>query len=182
MAISHGLRELNQRGVAFNPNRIALANDFQFLPPHYSGAIALPPMEDRTGKGYEIVKYTKPNVSLPDTTAEELWQCVEKHYGISAVTGLMLYGSIPMEKIKLGYGRSLGAGKNTNRISHFGLKFFPRAVLPAGSPTARLAKTTFKTTRIFGIIGRAFWPMGICLAVFDIGSIGWCVYKALNEK
>jgi len=181
-AVSHGVRELNSRGLAFNPHEIALSNDFQLLSPNYSGVIALPATGERAGKGYELVKFTKPNISEPDITWEELWECAKKHYGLTAAAGLMGLGGIPIEKMRLGHKTRWKASKNTNLISHYGFKFFPRATLPTGSPAARLAKARFGTVRIFGVIGRASLPIAFGLAVFDLASIGWCAYGALSEK
>ncbi len=43
--------------------------------------------------------------------------------------------------------------------------------------SANAAKSTFGTIRVFGIIGRALPFAAVGLAVFDVISIGQCVYK-----
>ncbi len=75
-----------------------------------------------------------------------------------------------------------GSSKYTNLASHFGLKFFPMTKLPHGSIAARVAKSTFGTIRVFGIVGRALPFVAVGLAVFDAVSIGMCAYEARNGK
>jgi len=110
-------------------------------------------------------------------TVDDLWECTKEHYGLTAAAGIMGAASIPVKKIKLGYWIAPGTSKYTNLTSHFGYQFFPRAKLRAGSASARVAKNTFGTIRVFGIIGRALPFSAMGLAVFDIISIGQCVYK-----
>ena len=81
------------------------------------------------------------------------------------------------KKIKLGHKVAPGSSKYTNLSSHIGWKFFPRATLRSGSMSANAAKSTFGTIRVFGIIGRALPFAAVGLAVFDVISIGQCVYK-----
>jgi len=177
-AILLGKRELNKSGVLFNPNSVTLTTDF-ILPPNYSGALALPA---NNKNGYEILLSTTPTIQIPNTTFENLWECTKQHYGITAVTGLAGAGSIPLDKIKLGYWVAPNSSKTTNISSHLGVKFFPRAKLPHGSHVAKIAKAAFGTVRVFGIIGRAMPFVAIGLAVFDMTSIGLCAYEAQNGK
>ena len=181
-AIFHGVRELQQQGLMFAPHPNALVNDFQSLSLNYSGAIALPVTRNRLNNGYEFVKVTAPEIQVPDTTFETLWECTKEHYGLTVASGLAIYGSIPVDKVKLGHWVQRGSSETTNRISHYGLKFFPKARLSAGSTAARLAKATFGTIRIFGIVGRALPFAAVGLAVFDVVSIGMCAYEARNGK
>ncbi|WP_394754190.1 hypothetical protein, partial [Crenothrix sp.] len=82
----------------------------------------------------------------------------------------------------LGRPHALGSSKYTNLISHYGLKFFPMARLPHGSAAARVAKGTFGTIRVFGIVGRALPFVAVGLAVYDAISIGMCAYEERNGK
>lgn len=109
---------------------------------------------------------------------DDLWDCTKEHYGLTASAGIIGAASIPVKKIKIGYGFvPPGASQYTNISSHIGVKFFPRAVLRSGSVSAKVAKSTFGTIRVFGIIGRALPFAAVGLAVYDIISIGQCIYK-----
>jgi len=136
-------------------------------------AIAIP----KPGRvGYELLKFSTPDIALPDTTLDSLWSCAKEYYGITALTAVTGVGGIPISKLTLGHGIWLGAGKKTNLISHYGLKFFPMAKLPPAT-IAQMAKSTFGTIRIFGIVGRASPYVALGLAVYDVVSIGLCAYK-----
>ncbi|MBI3899911.1 MAG: hypothetical protein HY308_16675 [Gammaproteobacteria bacterium] len=183
-AIFQGVWELNSfHGLAFNPNLPALTNDFIFSD-SYSGAIAFPSVGNKTRRsnGYDLVKFSTPKAETPNTALETLWQCTKEHYGLTAATAVTGAGGIPIEKIKLGHKAVLGSSEYTNLVSHYGLKFFPQARLPVGSSAAQLAKATFGTIRIFGIVGRALPFVAVGLAVFDAVSIGMCAYEARNGK
>jgi len=119
-----------------------LTYEFQFLSQHYSGVIALPATEDRTGRGYEFVKFTRPDIDLPDITWEDVWECMKKHYGFAVAGGFVGVAGISIDKVKYGYPVIGNASKKTNIVSHIGTKFFPMATLPEGSPVARLTKAT----------------------------------------
>jgi len=177
-AVLYGMRELNGQRLLPNPQ---LVNDFN-LSSNYSGAIALPLANGRINNGYQLIKFTTPETSAPNTTFENLWECTKERYDLTALTGIAAVGSIPVDKVKLGHPVVLGAGDKTNLISHYGLKFFPRARLPGQSPVAQLAKATFGTIRIFGIIGRAMPFTAVGLAIFDVVSIGMCAYEARHGK
>lgn len=156
-ALFDGVQRLNSYGLPFHPNQIALKNDFE-MSSGYSGPIALPSTSikpQRTDNGYDFLRISNPEIETPDAALEDLWECTKKHYGLTAVTGLVVAGSIPVDKMKLGYWVSRGASSHTNLVSHLGLKFFPLAKLPPKSSAAKLAKATFGTIRIFGIVGRA---------------------------
>ena len=182
-AIFRGTSELNSNGLTFAPNPIALANDFEFSS-NYSGAIALPSNSSKQPRhnGYEFVKLSTPNIKIPDTTLENLWECTKEHYGLTVFLGLAGTASIPIDKVKLGYWVQKDSRATTNIISHIGTRFFSLTRLPARSPAARLAKATFGTIRVFGIIGRAMPFVALGLAVFDVVSIGLCAYDAQNGK
>ena len=182
-AIFRGTSELNSNGLTFAPNPIALANDFEFSS-NYSGAIALPSNSSKQPRhnGYEFVKFSTPNIKIPDTTLGNLWECTKEHYGLTVFSGLAGTASIPIDKVKLGYWVQKDSRATTNIISHIGTRFFSLTRLPARSPAARLAKATFGTIRVFGIIGRAMPFVALGLAVFDVVSIGLCAYDAQNGK
>jgi len=174
-AIHTGVMNLKFCGATFNPNVEALAGEFLHLK-HHRGTIILP---SNNNNGFETVKYSSSGVVIKDSgvTVDDLWECTKEHYGLTAATGVIGAASIPIEKIKLGYPVSLGSSKYTNLLNHIGYKFFPKAKLRSGSASALAAKKTFGTIRVFGVIGRALPFAAVGLAVFDIISIGQCVYK-----
>ncbi len=174
-AIHMGVMNMRYRGTDFNPNIGAMANKL-LQTRHYGGTIILPASNKN---GFEIVKYSSSVTDIEDNnvTVNDLWDCTKEHYGLTATTGIFGTASIPIKKIKLGYPVSLGSSKYTNLSSHIGHKFFPKAKLQSGSLSARVAKSAFGTIRVFGVIGRALPLAAVGLAVFDIISIGQCVYK-----
>ncbi len=171
-----GVRDLNFCGTDFNPDASSLVWEL-LISKHYGGIIFLPSSNE---KGFEMIKYTSSVANIKDdsVTVDHLWDCTKEHYGLIAATGIIGAASIPIKKMKLGYGFvPPGASQYTNISSHIGIKFFPRAVLRSGSTSAKVAKSTFGTIRVFGIIGRALPFAAVGLAVYDIISIGQCVYK-----
>ncbi len=162
-------------GADFSPNVGALSAEI-IHSRHNGGIIILPSSNE---KGFEITKYSSSVADIEDdgATADELWDCTKEHYELTAVTGIIGAASIPIKKIKLGHKVTFGSSQYTNLTSHYGNKFFPRARLRSGSATARTAKATFGTIRVFGIIGRTLPFAAVGLAVFDVISIGQCVYK-----
>lgn len=75
----------------------------------------------------------------------------------------------------------LAVSKTTNLASLIGMRFFPRTLIR--QPTmARMAKATFGTVRVFGIIGRGIPFVAVGLAVFDLVSIGKCAYEVRNGR
>ncbi len=174
-AILSGIRELNFCGTDFNPDVHSLSWEL-LISRRYGGAIILPSSNE---KGFETVKYVSSVADIKDdgVTVDDLWDCTKEHYGLTAATGLFATASIPIKKIKLGHKIAPSSSKYTNLSSHIGWKFFPRATLRSGSISANAAKSTFGTIRVFGIIGRALPFAAVGLAVFDVISIGQCVYK-----
>ncbi len=174
-AVHTGLMDLKFCGADFNPDVNSLAWEL-LISKHYGGAIFLPSNNE---KGFEIVKYSSSIVDIKDdgVTVDDLWNCTKEHYGLTASAGIIGAASIPIKKIKLGYWVAPGSSEYTNLTSHIGYKFFPRARLRAGSTSAKITKSAFGTIRVFGVIGRALPFAAVGLAVFDIISIGQCVYK-----
>ncbi len=177
-AIHTGIMDLKFCGTDFNPDVNSLVWEV-LISRDYGGAIILPSSNEQ---GFEMVKYSASEADLNDdgVTVDDLWECTKEHYGLIAATGIIGAASIPIKKIKLGYGVHVGASEYTNLSSHYGLKFFPRTHLRSGSVPANTAKRVFGTTRVFGIIGRALPFAAVGLAVFDTISIGQCVYKKNN--
>lgn len=174
-AVHTGIRELNFCRTDFNPDVGSLKWEL-LISKRYGGTIILPSSNE---KGFEIVKYSSSVADIKDdsVTVDDLWDCTKEHYGLTAATGIIGAASIPIKKIKLGYRVARNSSPYTNLTSHIGVKFFPRAILRSGSTSANAAKATFGTIRVFGIIGRALPFAAIGLAVYDIISIGQCVYK-----
>lgn len=174
-AVYTGIRELNFCGADFNPNVSSLAWEI-LISKRYGETIIFP---SSNNDGFEIIKNSSSVADINDdgVTVDDLWDCTKEHYGLTAATGVIGAASIPIKKIKLGYRVARNSSKYTNLSSHIGVKFFPRAVLRSGSTSAKAAKATFGTIRVFGIIGRALPFAAIGLAVYDIISIGQCVYK-----
>ena len=181
-AVQRGIRQINRRGVVFNPSIGRLITDLS-LSPGLSGVIALPPEnERRSNQGYDLVKLPAPDVPSLDITVGDLWMCAKEHYGLTAATAAVGVGGVPVSKLRLGHRIQPGSSKYTNLVSHFGLKFFPMTTLPRGSTAARVAKSTFGTIRVFGIVGRAMPFVAVGLAVYDAISIGMCAYEERNGK
>ena len=172
-AVYSGIRELKICSTDFNPNISSLAWEV-LISKRYGGTIILPSSNE---KGFETVNYSASETDIKDDAVDDLWGCTKEHYGLTAATGLLATASIPVKKIKLGHKVAPGSSKYTNLSSHIGWKFFPRATLQSRSISANVAKRTFGTIRVFGIIGRALPFSAVGLAVFDIISIGQCVYK-----
>lgn len=185
LAVQLGLSRIHQSGTAFNPNMATLLMDLD-ASAGLGGVIAAPAEDPRSHdfkfKGYDLVKFAPPKVPESPTLANDVWGCATEHYGLTAAATALGIGGIPISKIALGHPVRHGSSKYTNLISHFGIKFFPMATLRAGSTTARIAKSTFGTIRIFGIIGRAAPFAAVGLAVFDAISIGLCVYEQRHGR
>ena len=180
-AVQLGIKKINRRGIAFVPNMGRLLADFN-MSPGTSGVIALAP-ERANHKGYDLVRLSKPDdVPSLDITVDDLWVCVQEHYGLTAAAVAAGVGGIPVSKIRLGYEVHPGSSKYTNLTSHYGHKFFPMATLPHRSTAARVAKSTLGTIRVFGIVGRVLPFVAMGLAVYDAISIGICAYEERNGK
>ncbi len=182
LAVQLGIQKINRHGTSFKPNIASLLTDFR-MSPGLSGVIALPPENERKGtqQGYELVKLSAPDVPSLDITVEDLWVCAQEHYGLTAAAVATGVGGVPISKLRLGYPRSLASSKYTNLVSHYGHKFFPMATLPR-SAAARVAKSTFGTIRVFGIVGRTLPFVALGLAVYDAISIGMCAYEERHGK
>ena len=174
-ALYTGISELNFCGTDFDPDISELAWEL-VMSKHKGGTIILPANNDR---GFDIQTYGASVVDIKNdgVTVDDLWNCTKEHYGLTAVTGIFSTAAIPIKKVTLGYKVYPGASPYTNISSHIGLKFFPRTNLRTGSVAANAAKATFGTIRVFGIVGRALPFAAVGLAVFDIISIGQCVYE-----
>ena len=180
-AICVGVSELNSRGTRFRPSTSSLIMDFT-MSSGSSGVIALAPENGQRGnrQGYDLLKLSAPEVPQLDIAVNDIWTCAKEHYGLSAATAVAGAGGVPISKLRLGHKVYPDASRYTNLVSHVGLKFFPMATLPHGSTAARVAKSTFGTIRVFGIVGRALPFVAVGLAVFDAISIGICAYEAKN--
>ena len=174
-AIHTGVMDLKFCGADFNPDVGSLAWEI-LISRNHGGTIILPSNNE---KGFDVAKYSSSMVDIKDdgVTVDDLWDCTKEHYGLTAAAGIIGAASIPIKKIKLGHKVAFGSSQYTNLTSHYGNKFFPRARLRSGSTSARAAKATFGTIRVFGIIGHALPFAAVGLAVFDVISIGQCVYK-----
>lgn len=186
MPLSHaiyiGINELNNRGVHFKPSISSLITDFN-TSSGSSGIIALAPesTQSENHQGYDLVRLSPPDVPHLDITVGDIWKCAKEHYGLTAAAAVTGAGGVPISKLRLGYPVVQKSSKYTNLVSHWGLKFFPMATLPHGSAAARVAKNTFGTIRVFGIVGRALPFVAVGLAVFDAVSIGMCAYEQRNR-
>jgi hypothetical protein len=180
-AIQMGLQKMKHSGTPFNPSIARLVTDFS----HFdgSGVIALPPEKNlKDPRGYDLIKYAKPEVPELEITIDDIWECAKDHYGLTAAATASGLAGIPIPKKFFGYKVHGNASKYTTYPSHIGRKFFPLARLQNGSTAARVAKKTFGTLRIFGLIGRAAPFVALGLAVFDVISIGMCAYEAKHGK
>ena len=129
---------------------------------------------------YQLTKISRPDVKIPDLSLDQLWDCAKDHYGLAAISVSAGIGGMPVPKSRLGYIRNLGSSKNTNFVSHFGLKFFPMAKVPTN--LGKSAKATFGSVRIFGVIGRALPFVAGGVAIYDVVSIGMCALEARDGK
>ena len=133
------------------------------------------------GPHYQLLKPIHADPAVPDTTFDELWKCTQQHYGLTAATVITGAAGIPISKIAVGAWVHVGSSKTTNLASLIGMRFFPRTLIR--QPTMdRMAKATFGTVRVFGIIGRGIPFVAAGLAVFDLVSIGKCAYEARNGR
>ena len=131
--------------------------------------------------GHEVIMGTLTTSSPPDTTFETLWSCTKDHYGLTVATALTAAAGIPISKVAVGTWVHAGSSKTTNLASLIGMRFFPRTLIR--QPTvARMAKATFGTVRVFGVIGRGIPFVAAGLAVFDLVSIGLCAYEVKNGR
>ena len=92
----------HQRENGSNLDLWRLKNDLT-LSPNQSGAIVL--LQDNGN--YELTKYAKPELPVPDITFEDLWICTKEHFGLTAATAALAYGGMPIRKIKKGTAPTL---------------------------------------------------------------------------
>lgn len=179
-AVFEGTRELNRQGVNIGSNsRVAysLQNSMMTSCP---GTLILPTEAWTKGViGHEIIQGIRTQSTLPDTTLDTLWRCTKEHYGLTVATTVTAAAGIPISKTAVGAWVHAGSSRTTNITSLIGMRFFPRTLIR--QPTlARMAKATFGTVRVFGVIGRGIPFVAAGLAMFDLVSIGLCAYEAKN--
>ena len=139
------------------------------------------PLGNVSSPNYQILRAIHTDPSVPSTTIENLWKCTQEHYGLTAATAITAAAGIPISKMSVGAWVQVGSSKTTNITSYIGWRFFPRTLIR--QPTlAKMAKATFGTVRVFGIIGRGIPFVAVGLAVVDLVSIGKCAYEARNGK
>jgi len=181
-AVFSTVYELQREGVNLGPSSLVAFNLRSSMMTSCPGTLILPSQSWTTGAiAHEVIKGIRTNSSLPETTFEMLWECTKEHYGLSAATAITASAGIPISKTAVGTWVHAGSSRTTNLASLIGMRFFPRALIR--HPTAaRMAKATFGTVRVFGVIGRGIPFVAAGLAVFDLVSIGLCAYEAKNGK
>lgn len=180
-AVLKGVLELQKEGINLGPANL-ITFDFQgSILQSCPGTLILPGQAWTSGTiGREIINGLRTNSSPPDTTFETLWACTKEHYGLTTATAVAAASGIPISKTAVGTWVHAGSSKTTNLASLIGMRFFPRTLIK--QPTvAKVAKATFGTIRVFGVIGRGIPFVAAGLAVFDLVSIGLCAYEAKNE-
>lgn len=171
--------ELEQNGIDFG-STASVAFHLGNTMASYPAVMALPHSPGWThGASYKLLKPSHADFAVPNTTFDELWKCTQQHYGLTVATVLTDATGIPISKIAVGSWVHVGSSKTTNLASLIGMRFFPRALIR--QPTvAGMAKATFGSVRVFGIIGRGIPFVTAGLAVFDLISIGTCAYEAIS--
>ncbi|WP_458723547.1 hypothetical protein [Pseudomonas brenneri] len=180
-AIMRSQLELERNGIDFGSTSsmtFHLGNTMASCP----AVMVLPSTPGWThGASYKLLKPIHADSAVPNTTVDELWKYTQQHYGLTLATALTGAAGIPISKIAVGTWVHVGSSKTTNLASLIGMRFFPRTLIR--QPTlAGMAKATFGTVRVFGIIGRGIPFVAAGLAVFDLISIGKCAYEAKNGK
>jgi hypothetical protein len=176
----HGLK---RKGVDLRSSNLVTFNLQSSMMTSCSATLILPSQSWVNGaSGLEVISgFRTANVSPPDTTVEALWNCTKEHYGLTAAAAIVSTAGIPINKTAVGTWVHTGSSKTTNIASLVGMRFFPRTLIR--QPTvARMAKATFGTVRVFGVIGRGIPFVAAGLAVFDLVSIGLCAYEARNGR
>ncbi len=181
VAITQSKFELQRNGIDLGPtSSIAfhLGNTMTSCP----AVMVLPNSPDLTNGGsFHLLRAIHAEPGAPNTTVDDLWRCTQEHYGLTAATVITAAAGIPISKIAVGTWVHAGSSSTTNLASLIGMRFFPRTLIR--QPTvARMAKATFGTVRVFGIIGRGIPFVAVGLAVFDLISIGKCAYEARNGR
>ncbi|MDD5443391.1 hypothetical protein BFW91_08635 [Pseudomonas fluorescens] len=180
-AIMQSQFELAQNGIDFGSTSsmaFHLGNTMTSCP----AVMVLPHSPGWThGAHYTLLRPAQADSTAPDTTVDDLWKCTLQHYDLAAATVLTGAAGIPISKIAVGTWVHVGSRKTMNLASLIGMRFFPRTLIR--QPTmARMAKATFGTVRVVGIIGRGIPFVAAGLAVFDLISIGKCAYEARNGR
>lgn len=129
----------------------------------------------------EVIQGTRSNFLAPETTVETLWNCTKEHYGLTIATVVTATAGIPISKTAVGTWVHAGSSRTTNLASLIGMRFFPRTLIRQPH-VAKMAKATFGTVRVFGVIGRGIPFVAAGLAIFDLVSIGLCAYEAKNRR
>ncbi len=180
-AIMRSQFELQRNGIDFgSPSSMAfhLGNTMTSCP----AVMVLPNSPSLSNGGsYQLLRPIHVDSEVPSTTIDDLWKCTQEHYGLTAATLITGATGIPISKIAVGTWVHVGSSRTTNLASLIGMRFFPRTLIR--QPTAaKIAKATFGTVRVFGIIGRGIPFVAAGLAVFDLISIGKCAYEARNGR
>lgn len=180
-AIMHSQLELKRHSIDLgSPSSVAfhLGNTMTSCP----AVMMLPNSPSFTnGPTYQLLRAVHADTTAPSTTIDDLWKCTQEHYGLTAATLIIGAAGIPISKIAVGAWVLSGSSKTTNLASLIGMRFFPRTLIR--QPTmARMAKATFGTVRVFGVIGRGIPFVAAGLAIFDLVSIGKCAYEARNGR
>jgi len=175
-ALLSGLSEARKKGLWFTPNLTRLINEL-FGGKNQAGTLILPQGQS----SYKLIdipihKIPKEQAN-PDSTADNLWECVKEHYGITAATAFLAPGAIPIPKPWLGRRVMEGASGFTNPISEFGLRFYPLKKIRYGTQLARNAKAIFGSIRVFGVLGRANAVGFIGFAILDVIALAACMGK-----
>jgi len=179
-AVWEGSLELKRYGVDVGSNSQVAYSLQNSILTSCAGTLILPSESWTTGAiGHEIIRGIRTQSTVPDTTLETLLSCTKEHYGLTVATALTGAASIPISKTAVGAWVHAGSSRTTNITSLIGMRFFPRTLIR--QPTvAKMAKATFGTVRVFGVIGRGIPFVAAGLAVFDLVSIGLCAYEAKN--
>jgi hypothetical protein len=173
---------LRRQGVDLGSSGLVMFNLTNSMMTSYPATLLLPAQGWTAATvGHEVIHATPAHQSLPDTTLETLWSCTKEHYGLTTATVLTAAAGIPISKTAVGAWVHAGSSKTTNLASLIGMRFFPRTLIR--QPTAaRVAKATFGTVRVFGVIGRGIPFVAAGLAIFDLVSIGLCAYEVKNGR
>lgn len=182
-AVFSEFHQLRSNGVDLGSPSLVRFNLQSSIMTSCPATLILPPQSwVNGGPGLEVISGMRiADTTLADTTFETLWNCTKEHYGLTVATAIVSTAGIPISKTAVGTWVHTGSSKTTNIASLVGMRFFPRTLIR--QPTvARMAKATFGTVRVFGVIGRGIPFVAAGLAVFDLVSIGLCVYEAKNGR
>jgi hypothetical protein len=182
-AVFSEFHQLRFKGVDLGSPSLVRFNLQSSMMTSCTATLILPPQSwANGGPGLEVISGMRSaKTTLPDTTFETLWNCTKEHYGLTVATAIVSTAGIPISKTAVGAWVHTGSSKTTNIASLVGMRFFPRTLIR--QPTvARMAKATFGTVRVFGVIGRGIPFVAAGLAMFDLVSVGLCAYEAKNGR